>query len=303
MNAIVLHEYGGPKNLKYEQVEDPVAGEGEVLVRVIASSVNPIDYKLRSGAMKDFWPLELPTILGRDISGIVREVGPRVSGFAPGDRVMGVGNKAYAELAVVKASDLAHVPEKLDLVEAAALPLVTATGEQLISRGTKIQSGQTVLITGAMGSVGRSAVWTAKKAGAVVIVGVRKSKVKDAASLGADEVLALDDAKAMEKLGFVDAVADTVGGETAEVLLGKVKQGGVFASVLGEPGNAKMHPTVKIEYVRAVPDAGMLKTLAEDVAAGRLIIPIDRMVSLADAGEAQAAAEKGGIGKVLLLMS
>ena len=303
MNAIVLHEYGGPKNLKYEQVEDPVAGEGEVLVRVIASSVNPIDYKLRSGAMKDFWPLELPTILGRDISGIVREVGPRVSGFAPGDRVMGVGNKAYAELAVVKASDLAHVPEKLDLVEAAALPLVTATGEQLISRGTKIQSGQTVLITGAMGSVGRSAVWTAKKAGAVVIVGVRKSKVKDAASLGADEVLALDDAKAMEKLGFVDAVADTVGGETAEVLLGKVKQGGVFASVLGEPGNAKMHPTVKIEYVRAVPDAGMLKTLAEDVAAGRLVIPIDRMVSLADAGEAQAAAEKGGIGKVLLLMS
>jgi NADPH:quinone reductase-like Zn-dependent oxidoreductase len=303
MNAIVLHEYGGPKNLKYEQVEDPVAGEGEVLVRVMASSVNPIDYKLRSGAMKDFWPLELPTILGRDISGIVREVGPRVSGFAPGDRVMGVGNKAYAELAVVKASDLAHVPEKLDLVEAAALPLVTATGEQLISRGTKIQSGQTVLITGAMGSVGRSAVWTAKKAGAVVIVGVRKSKVKDAASLGADEVLALDDAKAMEKLGFVDAVADTVGGETAEVLLGKVKQGGVFASVLGEPGNAKMHPTVKIEYVRAVPDAGMLKTLAEDVAAGRLIIPIDRMVSLADAGEAQAAAEKGGIGKVLLLMS
>ena len=226
-----------------------------------------------------------------------------MSGFAPGDRVMGVGNKAYAELAVVKASDLAHVPEKLDLVEAAALPLVTATGEQLISRGTKIQSGQTVLITGAMGSVGRSAVWTAKKAGAVVIVGERKSKVKEAASLGADEVLALDDAKAMEKLGFVDAVADTVGGETAEVLLGKVKQGGVFASVLGEPGNAKMHPTVKIEYVRAVPDAGMLKTLAEDVAAGRLIIPIDRMVSLADAGEAQAAAEKGGIGKVLLLMS
>jgi NADPH:quinone reductase-like Zn-dependent oxidoreductase len=301
MKAVVLHEYGGPANLKYEDVDDPVAGEGQVLVRVTASSVNPIDYKIRSGAMKEYMPLELPAILGRDISGIVREVGAGVTGFAQGDRVMALGDKAYAELAVVKAEDLAHVPEKLDLVEAAALPLVTLTGEQLITRGAKIQSGQTVLVAGAAGNVGRSAVWTAKKAGAVVIAGVKKSQMKEAAELRADQVLALDDAAAMEKLGLIDAVADTVGHETAEMLLGKVKQGGVFASVLGPPGNAKMHPTVKIEAVRVVPDASMLKTLAEDVVAGKLTIPIDRMVPLADAGKAQAAAEKGGIGKVLLL--
>jgi NADPH:quinone reductase-like Zn-dependent oxidoreductase len=301
MKAVVLHEYGGPSNLKYEDVDDPVAGEGQVLVRVTASSVNPIDYKIRSGAMKEYMPLELPAILGRDISGIVREVGAGVTGFAAGDKVMALGNKAYAELAVVKAEDLAHVPEKLDLVEAAALPLVTLTGEQLITRGTKIQSGQTVLVAGAAGNVGRSAVWTAKKAGAIVIAGAKKSQMKAAAELGADQVLALDDAAAMEKLGLIDAVADTVGHETAERLLGKVKQGGVFASVLGPPGNAKMHPTVKIEAVRVVPDASMLKTLAEDVVAGKLKIPIDRMVPLAEAGEAQAAAEKGGIGKVLLL--
>jgi NADPH:quinone reductase-like Zn-dependent oxidoreductase len=301
MKAVVLREYGGPDKLIYEDVEDPVAGKGQVLVRVAASSVNPIDYKLRSGAMKDFQPLELPTILGRDISGIVREVGAGVTGFAPGDKVMALGNRAYAELAVVEASDLAHVPEKLDLVEAAALPLVTLTGEQLITRGTKIQSGQTVLVTGAVGGVGRSAVWTAKKAGATVIAGVKKSQVKEAETLGADQVLALDDKAAVEKLGFIDAVADTVGRDTAETLLGKVKQGGVFASVLGPPGNAKLHPTVKIEAVRSVPDARMLKVLAEDVVAGRLVIPIDRMVPLADAGKAQAAAEKGGIGKVLLL--
>jgi NADPH:quinone reductase-like Zn-dependent oxidoreductase len=301
MKAVVLHEYGGPSNLKYEDVDDPVAGEGQVLVRVTASSVNPIDYKIRSGAMKAYMPLELPAILGRDISGIVREVGAGVTGFAPGDRVIALGNNAYAELAVVKAEDLAHVPEKLDLAEAAALPLVTLTGEQLITRGAKIQSGQTVLVAGAAGNVGRSAVWTAKKAGAIVFAGVRKSQMKEAAELGADQVLALDDAAAMEKLGLIDAVADTVGHETAEMLLGKVKQGGVFASVLGPPGNAKMHPTVKIESVRVVPDASMLKTLAEDVVAGKLKIPIDRMVPLADAGEAQAAAEKGGIGKVLLL--
>jgi NADPH:quinone reductase-like Zn-dependent oxidoreductase len=301
MKAVVLHEFGGPGNLKYEDVADPVADEGQVLVRLTASSVNPIDYKLRSGVMQPNQPLELPTILGRDISGIVREVGPKVSGFVPGDRVMALGNRAYAELVVVKAEDLAHVPEKLDLVEAAALPLVTSTGEQLITRGTKIQSGQTVLVLGAVGNVGRSAVWTAKKAGAVVIAGVKRSQMKAAADLGADQVLALDDAVAMEKLGFVDAVADTVGHETAEKLLGKVKQGGIFASVLGPPANAKMHPTIKIEAVRVVPDGTMLKTLAEDVVAGRLVIPIDRMVPLAEAGKAQAAAEKGGIGKVLLL--
>jgi NADPH:quinone reductase-like Zn-dependent oxidoreductase len=301
MKAVVLHEYGGPNKLRYEDVPDPVAGEGHVLVRMAASSVNPIDYKMRSGAAKDRFPLELPAILGRDISGIVREVGKGVNGFNPGDKVMALGNKAYAELAAVAAKDLALVPEKLDLVKAGALPLVTQTGEQLITRGTKIQSGQTVLVSGAVGSVGRSAVWTAKKTGAVVIAGVRKSQLKAAATLGADQVLALDDVGAMEKLGFVDAVADTVGGETAQTLLGKVKQGGVFASVLGAPGNAKMHPTVKVEAIQTVPDAGALRTMAEDVAAGRLVIPIDRMVSLAEAGEAQAAAEKGAKGKILLL--
>jgi NADPH:quinone reductase-like Zn-dependent oxidoreductase len=105
----------------------------------------------------------------------------------------------------------------------------------------------------------------------------------------------------MERLGFVDAVADTVGGETAAKLLGKVKQGGVFASVLGAPSYAKMHPTVRIESVVAVPDAKTLQTMAKDVVAGKLKIPIDRMVGLADAGQAHAAAEKGGIGKILLL--
>jgi NADPH:quinone reductase-like Zn-dependent oxidoreductase len=301
MKAVVLHEYGGPGKLLYEDVPDPVAGEGEVLIRVASSSVNPIDFKLRSGAMKAFAPLELPTILGRDISGIVRTVGKGVSGFQPGDKVMALGNRAYAELAVVAAKDVALVPEKLDLVKAAALPLVTSTGEQLITRGTKVQSGQTVLVSGAVGNVGRTAVWVAKKAGASVIAGVKKSQLAEAATLGADQVLALDDAAAMEKLGFIDAIADTVGGKPAELLLGKVKQGGVFASVLGSPANAAMHPTVRIEAVRAVPDAKTLRILAEDVVAGKFLIPIDRMVPLAQAAEAHAAAEKGGIGKILLL--
>jgi NADPH:quinone reductase-like Zn-dependent oxidoreductase len=301
MKAVVLHEYGGPDKLKYEDVPDPVPKEGQLLVRMTATSVNPIDYKMRSGAVKNYFPVEFPAILGRDVSGIVRDVGPRVSGFKPGDKVMALATETYAELTVVAAKDLAFVPEKLDLVKAGALPLVTLTGAQLITRGTRIQSGQTILITGAVGNVGRSAVWTAKKAGAKVIAGVRKSQLKLAETLGADQVLALDDASAVDKLGFIDAVADTVNGETAQKLLGKVKQGGVFASVLGPPANAKMHPTIRIEPIQVKPDAAMLRTLAEDVAAERFEIPIDRMVPLADAAQAHAAAEKGGIGKILLL--
>jgi NADPH:quinone reductase-like Zn-dependent oxidoreductase len=301
MKAVVLHEYGGPEKLKYEDVPDPVAEAGQVLVRVTASSVNPIDYKMRSGAAKERYPVEFPAILGRDISGVVRTIGEGVTGFAPGDKVMALTKKAYAELVVVPAAELTLVPEGLDLVEAAALPLVTLTGQQLIAVGTKIQQGQTVLVSGAVGGVGRSAVWTAKKAGAVVIAGVKKSQLKEAEKLGAAQVLALDDAGAMEKLGFIDAVADTVGGKTAEMLLGKVKQGGVFASVLGPPANAKLNPTIHIEAVQVVPDAKALHELAEDVAAKRFTIPIDRMVPLAETGQAQAAVEKGGIGKVLLL--
>jgi len=301
MKAVVLNEYGGPDKLKYEDVPDPVPGNGEVLVRMTATSVNPIDYKMRSGAVKDYFPLDLPAILGRDVSGIVRDVGSGVSGFNPGDKVIALGTKTYAELTVVTAKDLALVPEKLDLVNAGALPLVVLTGEQLITRGTKIQSGQTVLVTGAVGNVGRSAVWTAKKAGATVIAGVKKSQLKQAEDLGADQLLALDDRAAVDKLGFIDAIADTVNGETAQRLLAKVKQGGVFASVLGPPANAKLHPTVQIEPIQVKPDAAMLRSLAEDVAAGRFEIPIDRMVPLADAAAAHAAAEKGGIGKILLL--
>jgi NADPH:quinone reductase-like Zn-dependent oxidoreductase len=301
MKAIVLHEYGGPEKLSYEDVADPVAGKGQMLVRVTSTSVNPIDYKLRSGAYKDFMPLTFPAILGNDFSGLVREVGEGVTGFAVGDRVMGVADSSDAELVAANADATIKVPEGLDPVEAAALPVVTMTGEQLVTLGTDIQKGQTVLVTGALGSVGRSAVWTAKKAGAVVIAGVKESQVKAAGALGADQVLALDDAAAMEKLGFVDAVADTVGGATAEKLLGKVKPGGVFASVVGGPANAKLHPTIRIQSVVMHPDTAKLKALAEDVVAGRLVIPIDRMVPLNEAAQAQAAAEKGGVGKILLL--
>ncbi len=301
MKAVVLHEYGGPEVLKWEEIPDPVVGEGEVLVRQSATSINPVDWKMRSGEAKERFPVEFPGILGRDVAGVVKAVGDGVTAFVPGDRVIALALKTYAELVVVKAADVTKLPEGMDLVEAAALPLVTLTGEQLISRGVQVKAGETVLVTGAAGGVGRTAVWVAKKAGATVIAGVRKKQLKEAAELGADEVLALDDSDAVAKLGFVDAVADAVGGQTAQMLMGKVKQGGVFASVLGPPANAALHPTVRVVPVRAEPDAAALETLARDVQAGRFRIPIDRMIPMEEAGDGQGAAEKGGIGKVLLM--
>lgn len=301
MKAVVLHGYGGPEKLKYEDWPDPQAGDGQVLVRVSAAGVNPIDYKLRSGAMKEFMPLTFPVILGYDFSGVVRTVGPNVKDFAPGDKVFGRTGSAYAQLVAADVIGVAKLPESLDLVEAAALPVITNTGEQLISRGTKIQKGQTVVVTGALGAVGRTAVWVARKSGAVVIAAVRGSQVKAAAALDADDVLALDDKASLEKLGFVDAVADTVGGAVAETMLGKVKPGGVFATVVGPPANAKLHPTVRIEMIQSSPDPATMHSLGEDVATGRLVIPVDRMLPLEEASNAHAAAEKGGVGKILLI--
>jgi NADPH:quinone reductase-like Zn-dependent oxidoreductase len=300
MKAIVLHEYGGPEKLKYEEFEDPKPGPGEVLVRVAAASINPVDWKMRSGEARARFPVEFPGILGRDVSGIVRELGEGVTGFEPGDKVFALASKTYAELCVVKASELAKVPNGIELVHAAALPLVTLTGEQLIRIGTGIQAGQTLLVTGAIGGVGRSAVYVAKQAGAKIIAGVRASQLEEAKSIGADEVLAIDDPKAIEKLGLLHAIADTVGHETAEKLLGKVAPGGIFASVLGPPANAALHPQVKVVPVVCTPDPECMVKLAEAVRDRRLAIPIDRILPLAEAAEGQRAAEKGGIGKVLL---
>jgi NADPH:quinone reductase-like Zn-dependent oxidoreductase len=301
MKAVVVHEYGGPEVLKFEDYPDPVPGSGEVLVRVAATSVNPIDYKRREGKTKDFYPIKFPGLIGVDVAGTVVKIGPGVEGFSVGDKVFGMAADTYAELCVVKAASLAKVPKGLDLIQAAALPLVTTTGNLLISQGTGIKAGQTVLVAGAAGGVGRSAVFTAKQRGAIVIAGVLKSQFEEAKTIGADQVIATDDASAIANLAPLDAVADTVDGKTAEMLIAKVKAGGVFASVLGAPLNAAHYPSVKVVPVYAQPDPKILEIMAEAVAARKLVIPISRKLPLSDAVEGQAAAEKGGIGKVLLV--
>jgi NADPH:quinone reductase-like Zn-dependent oxidoreductase len=300
MKAIVVHQYGGPEVLKFEDYPDPVAGQGEVLVRVAATSVNPIDYKRRAGLTKDFYPIRFPGLIGVDIAGTVVKIGPAVEGFSAGDWVFAMADNTYAELCVVNASVLAKIPPGLDLIRAAALPLVTTTGNQL-SSATAIEAGQTVIVVGAVGNVGRSAVFTAKAHGAAVIAGVLKRQVDEAKTVGADQVVATDDDTAIANLPPFDAVADTVGGRTAEKLIAKVKPGGVFATVLGEPQNAAQYPSVKVVPVFSKFDRKTLQFMAEAVRDGKLVIPISGKLPLSKAAEAQAAAEMGGTGKILLV--
>src|ERR1700733_13449503 len=166
MKAVVVHQYGGPEVLKCEDYPDPIAGPGEVLVRVAATSVNPIDYKRRAGLATARDPIIFPGVIGTDLAGIVVKLGPGVEGFSAGEQVFAVADNTYAELCVVGADILAKVPKGLDLIEAAALPLVTTTGNELIA-ATGIKAGQTVMVVGAVGNVGRSAVFTAKQRGAI----------------------------------------------------------------------------------------------------------------------------------------
>jgi NADPH:quinone reductase-like Zn-dependent oxidoreductase len=303
MKAVVLHEYGGPEELKFEaNVPEPHVGESTVLIAAAAASVNPIDWKVRSGMRQKDVPLSFPAILGRDVSGVVRAVGANVKHFEPGDRVLALSRATYAELVAVDDSDVTHLPDGVDLADAAAIPLISLTGDQLVCVAAHVKKGQVVLITGALGSVGRAAVHSAKKMGAQVIAGIRAKELNDARSLGVSDVLAIDDDEAIEKFRLVDAIADTVGGEVAAKLIAKVKQNGSFgyASVFPE-GAAAKNPTVKITRVSARPDPSKVREFADDVRDGKFVLPIGRRMPLREAAEAHVLAEKGGIGKILLL--
>ena len=304
MRAVVLHEYGGPEKLKFEDnVPEPQISGRTVLIAAAAASVNPIDWKMRSGTRQKDFPLSFPAILGRDVSGVVRAVGANVKHFKPGDRVLALSNATYAELVAVDDSDVTHLPDGVDdLADAAAIPLIALTGDQLVRLTTNLQKGQVVLVTGALGSVGRAAVHTAKKIGAQVIAGVRGKELDDARSLGVSGVLAIDDDEAIEKFRLVDAIADTIGGEVAAKLIPKIRPGGSFGYTAVLPENAAaLNPAVKITRVLAQSDPSKVREFADDMRDGKFALPIGRRMPLRDAAEAHVLGEKGGIGKILLL--
>lgn len=302
MKAVVLYEYGGPENLRYKDAPMPPVGDNEVLVRVRATSINPVDYKIRSGAAKAHLPVDFPAILGRDLSGEVVDHGRSVTGFPKGMRVMALANGTYAEYTVAKADTLAPIPDSLSFEQAAALPLVTTTGAQLIERATCPQAGQTVLVTGALGSVGRSAVHVARKLGARVLAGVRRSELDRARiELKVDGAVAIDDEVQVENLFGLDAIADTVSGPVIQRLLKAIRSGGSLGSVLGKPEGSDRYP-IQVHDMMAVPDASRLYQLADDVARGEFTIPIARTMELSEIQEAHRLAESHSVsGKIILV--
>ncbi len=239
----------------------------------------------RDGVVKGS-QLHFPAIIGLDVSGTVAATGDGVTNLKVGDRVCSCSYHTYAELVVDKATLFAKVPETMDLVEAAAIPLVGVTGSQLISVASGSQSGQKVLVSGAAGAVGRCAVYMAKAVGACIIADVQRSQLAEADSIGADETTALDDPATFAAIPQVDVVANMVRGKTATDLLAKVKDGGRSRWV--------------VSFV-SKQDRAVVAFIANAVSAGTMTIPIDYREELKNAGTAQAAFTKGCIGKVLLV--
>ncbi len=220
--------------------------------------------------------------------------------FKVGQKVMALGNRAYAEFVAVSSELLAPIPEGLDLQQAGALPLVVSTGAELMERiGPK--RGDTVLVTGALGGVGRTAVYVALDRGAHVIVGVRARQKQQAQGLKAAQIIALDSDDEIGVLPELDAIADTVNGEVIGKLLQKLKRGGVLGSVVGKPKAAE-GKDIRIEAFMVQPEASRLARMAEAVQSGKLAIPIARTFRLREAAAAQQLAEAGHVdGKVVLV--
>jgi NADPH:quinone reductase-like Zn-dependent oxidoreductase len=299
MKAAVLVGFGGVDQLELREVPEPKTGPGQVKVRVVATSINPIDWKLREGMKRPGLPLELPAILGRDASGTVLEVGAGVTRFRPGARVAGLVMGAYGEIVVAKDEAWAEVPEGLNLEDAAALPLVTLTGSQLVEESLAPRPSEIILVTGALGSVGRTAVFAAKRRGVRVWAGVRQSQKDAAAVLGVDGVVALDDEVDCRRLPTLDGIADTVGASITEKLLERVRKGGAVASVASDPKGAHERG-IEVRHHSAHPDPARLAALVRAVAEGSLVIPIAKRFSLAQIREAQQYAEQGVGGKVVV---
>jgi NADPH:quinone reductase-like Zn-dependent oxidoreductase len=299
MRAVVLPSYGEAELLEIREIAEPSPGPDEIKVRVAAAGINLVDLKQRSGDARALMPLDLPAILGRDVSGEVVAVGPGVKAFRVGQRVLGIVKNGYADYVVAPVGAWAAVPPKLDLVDAAALPLVLLAGAQLVEEAADVHEGETLLVTGATGSVGRAAVFAAKERGAKVYAGVRAEHEVEAAKLGVHGVVALDDEREIEALPPLDAIADTIGGPTAQSLLRKVKPGGRVGSTVGETPGAKERG-LSPRPLESHPDSKRLGELADAVAAGTLVIPIAKRLPMGEAAEGQRLAEQGAGGKVLL---
>jgi len=309
MKAIRIHNYGGPEVLKDEDAPRPEPQAGEVLVRVHAAGVNPIDWKIREGHMKDFWPHKFPLILGWDLSGVVEELGPGPAAagrFKIGDEIYSVPDVsrdgAYAEYIVVRESELALKPKSLHHVRAAAVPLAALTAWQSLFDTAQLQPGQRVLIHAGSGGVGHFAVQLAKWKGAYVFATASTKNQDLLRELGVDEPIDYTEQRFEDVARNIDIVLDTIGGETQERSWSVLKKGGVLLSLVQPPSVEKAKALgVRAAFVAGHPSGAQLAEIAKLIDSGKLAPVIDRILPLSEVRRAHELSQSGHThGKIAL---
>ena len=306
MKAVRIHEYGGRDVLRYEDAPQPQPSDDEVLIRVHAASVNPVDWKIREGHMKGVLPLELPITLGCDVAGTIAAVGGNVKSLQGDNEVFGyvslMKNGTYAEFATAKESEVALKPKSLDFVHAAAVPVGALTSWQAIFDTANLRDGQKILIHAAAGGVGAFAVQLAKAKGAFVI-GTASGKNEDlVCELGADEFVDYTTVRFEDVAKDVDVVFDTIGGETQARSFVTLKRGGFLVSIVQPPSpEAAAKHGVQATMISVQPNAEQLRDIAELIDAGRVKVTVETVLPLSETKKAHELSESGRTrGKIVL---
>jgi NADPH:quinone reductase-like Zn-dependent oxidoreductase len=303
MRAARFHDYGPPEVLVVEEVPRPTPQGGEVLVRVHAAGVNPIDWKLRAGYLKQFMPVQLPYIPGFDLAGMVEAVGPEVTELTVGEAVFGRGAGSYADYAIAPATALARKPASITFDEAATIAIGGVTAWAGLFGAADLQPGQRLLVQGAAGGTGSYGVQLGRWKGAHVIGTASARNLDFVRSLGAEDAVDYNATPVEQVVTNVDVVLDTVGGKTMEQSWQLLKPGGMLVEVAGMPDEeAAQHHGVRASGVQAPPViAGILQQLAELIESGVVRTQVGTIFPLEEAAQAQALSETGhGRGRVIL---
>ena len=306
MKAIVIHQYGGPEVLKYEDAPRPEPKEDEILIRVMAASVNPVDVAIRSGIYAQYFHTKLPLIPGMDAAGIVEQTGAKITKFKKGDPVYAFFTLAneggYAQFVIAKENEASPKPKPLTYEEAAAVPAVGSTAWQALVETAKLQAGQTVLIHGGSGGVGHCAIQIAKARGAHVIATASTANQEFLKKMGADQAIDYTKTKFEDVAKDVDVVLDAVGGDTLTRSYGVVKKGGIIVTIAGEPDEAAAKARgIQCVSISAMPKADVLEDLRNLIEAKKLTPVVSKTFPLNEVTKAQEAiATRHTRGKIVL---
>lgn len=302
--GVRYHEYGDPSVLKVEDIPRPTPNAGEVLVRVRAAGVIPMDWKLRAGHLKEFMPLEFPHVPGYELAGTVEAIGEGVTALRPGDDVFGRGSGAYATHAVAPVATVAKKPAQLSFEQAAHLGMSGVTAWQLVD-AAELQEGQRVLIHGGAGGVGSIAVQLAHLKRAHVLATTSTENVEHVRALGADEVIDYTSVRFEDAVNSVDVVLDTVGGDALDKSWGVLKPGGLLitiAAMMPDAATAAAHGVRTAGLPRTENTTPILDKLAELAVSGVIKPQVAETFPLEDAVRAHAASETGhGRGRRVLI--